>query len=211
MLIDKHVRDYWLPIEKRNLKYLDYAKTQGYLELPRIRYRGKGLFHEAESVDFEDGMPLSSVKWRELTSEDEGEHIPPDKIEQLIYDFRWENDNVQVYQEFFAYVLPLAEMMALRIVPKVLLETDKKAKEFDLRSYLFKSNKIDKITMECIRRQDARNYIVGIEEYQLANKLSDVIDAYIDAVLSSVVTFLECLPEANVAGEKTLQEYFNSI
>ena len=211
VLIDKHVRDYWLSGEKRHLKYLDYAKEQRYLEVPRIKYRGKALICETEAMNFEDGAPLVTVKWKETTPENEGENIPSDKLEQLIYDFSIENDRVQVYQEFFLHVLPVAQMMSLRIVPKDLLETDKTKKEFDLRFYLMRSNKTDKITAEHLRRQDAQSYVIAIDEYQLANKVSDVIDIYIDAVLSSVVTFLECLPEANIAGEKTLQEYFNSL
>ena len=204
LLLDKHCREYWLPEEKRHIKYLDYAEKQKYfLHAPRIVYQGKQLLRDNDSSKEEnvEGIPLVKLLCNRYQCDEE----------ECIESFMFENDQLQMYQEFFFNVLPVITMISENFVPKGIVQMDETIKQVNLQPYLINADKLDRITKEHIKRQKAQEYTVCSKTYQIAERVCGVIDTYVDAVICSVGRFLECLPESNVRGTKTLLEYLESI
>lgn len=185
LLIDKHLRDFWLPAEKRHIKYFDYAEKKGYfLTSPWTKHNGE-----------EENVELTSFK----------------TDSQFMQNFTIENIQVQVYQQFFYELLPVIAMISEGIVPKGLIQPGTEEGPIALKPYLLKSNKIDRISKKHIEKQRDTVYVISPCEYLLAEKASNVLETYIAAVIRSVVSFLECLPEAEISGNKTFMEYLENI
>ena len=209
LLLDKHLRDYWLPDEKSDLKYLQYAADQNYfLKFPKINFNGTNILENLDAIirgggDLARGHDLYNA----ANKDDDDGSVIKKETEIRVHDLIVENTQVQVYQAFFHGIIPTVSMLLMRIVPKDILESDTDAKKVDLLPYLLNSNKIDRLSLTQIKRQEAQNYIVSAVEYQLARMVCSVIDTYIDAVIDSVSCFLECLPESDLVGKEKFHEW----
>ena len=191
LLMEKHCRDYWLPDEKRHIRNLDRAMQQKYaLTSPRVIWQSDG--------------------------QDEGTEIDADlKNDKIWQNFVIENKQVQIYQEFFYSVVPVVELIAEGVLPRNLVLTketiDENAEVLDVGPYFLKAERVGRITKEWIKRRMRGTYTISWSTYYVANEVYQAIDTYIDSIVKSVVIFLECLPEAEVAGNKTLLEYLTSL
>lgn len=204
LLLEKHLREHWLPEAKRHMKYFDYADKKNYfLKSPRITYRGKELFNNDENLIKESAGNVRLMKLLYNKYED-------DEYER-VQSFVLEYSQVQIYEEFFYNVLPVVTMISEGIVPKGLVKTNEQVHGIELYQHIVNSSKLDRITKEHIKRSNAQEYTVHPNTYRVAEKLCEIIDTYIDAVICSVVNFLEYLPESKIKGEKNLLEYFKDI
>lgn len=204
LLLDKHLRDHWLPEEKRHIKYLDYAEKKAYfLQTPRITYQGRQLLKEEGRNEKEI---IVSFPIKKLI----GDGCERDEYDR-IRSFLLENKQVQMHEQFFCNVLPVVTMISEGLVPKGLVQGNEQIKEIELQPYLLSATKLDRITKAYVKRQRAQVYTIHPNTYQVAEKVCEVINTYVDAAICSVGRFLECLPESRIRGEKDLLVYFEEI
>lgn len=213
-LIDKHYRDYWLPTQKRELRNLNYAFEQGYvLKFPNATYPYTNHFEEIKSdTDHKKAfVPIIPITITKKGTSFPGESLTLETVGKLMHTFNIEYTKVQLFQDFYYSILPLAEYISIGVLPKNLNHCNYNEDPacINLTRYLLDSNKIDRITKENLKRKPAD--LISWEMYYLALKVCEILDTYIDTTIASTIQFLECLPEADIAGENTLLEYFNTI
>lgn len=107
----------------------------------------------------------------------------------------------------FEVICPIAEAIVIGALPTGLLPDIKD--KISLQDYLLETPAIDSVTKDHIRSQDKSNYYVYFRNYAVAEKVGEVVTAFVEATKRSVVMLLECLPDAAVAGENGLWDYFN--
>lgn len=81
----------------------------------------------------------------------------------------------------------------------------------NLKPYIIRSEKRGAITRQRAAQNDDAMYIVDRYVYLVAEKIASVLDTYVDAVIISVVDFLNCLPESRIAGDELLIDYLKRI
>ena len=213
-LLDKHCRDYWLPPEKRELRNLPYALSKRYfLNFPNFTYPYANIVQE---ITYEADCKIISTHI--LPAHNNNSEASPSEecltnetIGELAHTFNVEYNKVQLYQDFYFCVLPLAELISKGVVPKNLAQhnVDETTTYLNLSSFILASDEIDPITQENVKRNS--DTIISLKMYCIALKVCEVLDAYVGATIESAITFLECLPEAGIAGKHTLLEYFNTL
>lgn len=109
----------------------------------------------------------------------------------------------------FGVICPIAESIVIGAVPTGLV-LDLEG-YISLQDYLLETPVIDSVTKDHIRRQDKSSYYVDACDYLVAEIVGKVVTTFVEATKRSVVMLLECLPDAAVAGENELWDYFNKL
>ena len=187
--LNRHLRNFWLPQSKRNLKTAKYAVD---------RYAGKFVC--------DDDYPRK--EYEKLSEREKVQLVEQNheimQIQRLFFII------FPVTEAFIIGALP-ARIEDAIAKSETKEHVENGGMEISLRNYLLESNEIPIDTKAHIRNMPASNYMVSCENYLVSQKFYDVLKFYCSEVQRAVVSLLEVLPGTQFAGENGLWDYLISL
>lgn len=184
----RHLRNFWLPERKRHLKTAQYA-------VQRYGNRITKAYYTESDMD-----ALNAAE----------------KIQLLT-----ENGDIARIQQLFFVIQPIVTAYVDGTLPLNLCELAQQESiscgaaerpiAINMRDFLLASNAVSEETKNHIRSMPPTYYEATIEDYWVARRVALAIREYARGVIKAVVTLLETLPEAQIAGEQGMWNYLLSI